>query len=134
MRTRTASLLMLFVVALLATGVLLALAVRALDGTTWSGPWLAPIIAAACQVVTLFAGRRFILSPVAAASPLRVAITLSLIVAGTMVIAAGVVWTVERTIGWILETPALILALWFVLLSAAIGRQNWHAPLKIDIR
>jgi hypothetical protein len=125
---------MLFLLALLAAGVLLAFVVTALEGTAFSGPWLAPLSAGVCQVVALFLGRRFILPPHSLASPVRTAISLTTTVVGTMVIAAGAVWTVERTIGWILATPALSLVLWFVLLWLAIGRQNWQTRLKTDIR
>jgi hypothetical protein len=124
MTNRTASLLLLFLVALLATGILLALAVRLLEGTAASGPWLAPLIAWVCQVIALYGGRRFILSRAVAASPGRSALTIILLVGGTMAVAGAVGWLVARTIGGRVVPPAFMLALWFVLLWAAVSRRN----------
>lgn len=135
MTSRTASLLMLFVAALIATGVLLAVTVRVLEGSSASGPWLAPFIAVTCQATTLYLGRRFILPYRMAVSAARSAVTIVAMVASTMAIAAGVGWVVERTIGWVIASPVFTLALWFVLLWGAVSRQrNWNPRLKNGVR
>lgn len=123
MTNRTASLVMMFIMALVATAVLMAGLLRLLDGATASGPWLLPVLAAGCQAVVLFLGRHHILSPVCAASAGRAAITILMMVALTLAGAVAVVGGVRWLLGSVKGAPILLFAVWFVLLWMMVQRQ-----------
>jgi hypothetical protein len=130
MTNRTASLLMLFVAALIATGVLLGLVVTALDGTRWSGVWVAPLIAAVCQTIALYLGRRFILPPAVAQSRLHAAWSIVTIVAGALAAALLSVWAMRWVGARTFTMPSVTLVLWFIFLWLAVRRQHWHARVR----
>jgi hypothetical protein len=135
MTNRTASLLMLFVVALGSAGVLLAMAVAALDRTAVSGPWLAPVVAGACQAVVLYLGRGYILPDAVAQRPGRAAVTIVSMVALTLAAAVGAVWTMRWASGVGAGASTLTLVVWFSLLWCAMQhQQKWHRPLKNGVR
>ena len=134
MTNRTASLLMLFVAALVATGLLLAIAVNALDGSRTAGPWLAPTIAVLSQVTMFYLGRRFILPPAVAQSGVRSAVTVAGMVIVTLGLAVAVVWLLQRASGRAVAAPTFTLLLWFALLWVAVRRQNWHPSSKTSVR
>lgn len=122
MSPRTASLLMLFVAALGVTGVLLAIAVRTLDGTEISGPWLAPTIAVLCQTIALYWGRWYVLPQRAWDSRARTAVVLATVVALTMAVAVAMVRSIQWIAGAELAIPSLTLPLWFALLWLIVSR------------
>jgi hypothetical protein len=127
MTNRTASLLMLFVAALMTTAVLLALIIGAIDSVEAAGPWLAPLVAVVCQTGMLYLGRRFILSPAFTTSASRAAFTILPLVIVTLLGAYAVGWSLRWAVERAVAAPALTLILWFALLSAAVNRQhNWH--------
>jgi hypothetical protein len=127
MTDRTLSLLMLFVAALIAAGVLLGILVGWLEAAR-SAPWLAPAVAVLCQVTLLFLGRRFILSPDVARSAMRSAVTVVGIVSLSLAAALGAVWLVQQGSGGTLFSPALTLIVWFALIWIAVRRQQkWQS-------
>ena len=135
MTNRTASLLMLFVAALIATGVSMAIAVSALEPTGVSGPWLVPAIAVLCYTTALYLGRHHILPRSLAESPARSVVTLGVMVVVTLSAAVVGARAAQWAIGREVATPALTLTLWFVLLWLAVRRQqNWHLAVKSRVR
>lgn len=120
MTTRALSLLLLFVGALVAAGMLLAMAVSVLDGTSLSGPWLAPALAIVCEVVALYLGRHYILSPPVALTARRAALTIAVSVTLTLAAVLAVIWLVQWISGRSVPVPLLATGLWFVFLWLAL--------------
>jgi hypothetical protein len=118
---RTASLLMLFCAALFTTGVLLALAVSALDRPS---PWLLPALAVVSQIAAFYVGRDALLPREMAAARLRAAGTLIIRVVVTLGLAVSIAWGGL----WIAGRPdisnVLIVVIWFVLLRVAFRRRD----------
>jgi hypothetical protein len=135
MSTRTASLLMLFIAALMATGVVVAVGVAALHGSGAAGPWLVPVVAVVCHTTILFLGRHHILPVALAASLRRAAATVFAMVVVTLAVAWGGIWLLQWLIGRALVPATLTVLVWFVLLWLAVQRQqNWHLSLKSGVR
>jgi hypothetical protein len=126
MTSRTASLLLMFVAALAAAGLVLALVSRVGEGSALVGAWLLPVIAALCLSVVLFVGRHYVLPPVIARSPVRAAVVIVGAVTITMTMAVVAVWGVVGTVAGIAAQratgPLLLLSVWFGLLWAAFTR------------
>lgn len=129
MTNRTGSLLFLFVAALVATAVLLALGVSLLATRGGAEPWLAPVIAVLCQATALYYGRHYILPPVSARSAGRSAIIIAAMVVATLAIAMAVVALLQWTSGRALTPPIVTLVLWFGLLWVAVRQQHARAAL-----
>jgi hypothetical protein len=126
---------MLFVAALIATGVLMAVAVGALDQTGMAGPWLVPVIAVLCQTTAFYLGRHHILPRTLAASATKSALTVIATVALTLAVATAGGWAVQWAVGRDVVAPALTLLLWFALLWLAVGwQQNWNWTVKNSVR
>ena len=135
MTNRTASLLVLFVGALVATGVLMAIAVRTLEPFGMSGPWIVPVIAVLCHTTAFHLGRRYILPRSLASSSAKSAVTLMFIVILTMAGAMAGAWGVQWAIGRQIASPALTLGLWFGLLWLAVRAQHdSHVPANSSPR
>jgi hypothetical protein len=127
MSNRTVSLLLLFVAGLGAASILLAGAVRALDGTVASGPWLAPVLAVGCVTMMLYLGRRYVLPPSHARTAAPAAVRLTLTVAATLAVTALAIWIAQLTFGSVAALPVLGATLWFLLLSWTTGaRRVWN--------
>ena len=140
MTNRTASLLLLFVMSLIVTGVLLALTIAAMDRAALdmgvaSGPWLAPIAAVVCQTSIFYVGRHHILPHALAAASARAAVVLIVVVTITMTLAVGSVWLLQQGVGGRFEVRSVALPIWFALLWFAVCRQQiWHGSLKTGVR
>jgi hypothetical protein len=133
MTIRTASLLMLFVVAFGASAVLLAaiqpMAMR-LDVST---PWLAPAIAVVCYSATLFWGRRYILPYQIAISAPQAWMTLVVLTVGSMALVYGVVWLARRYV--VVIPGAAVAALWFTALWVAVqALHRTTRPSRMPVR
>ena len=122
MSNRTASLLMLFVAAVLVTGVVLAAALRSLQGTAIAGPWMPPAFAVLCFTTVFYVGRRHLLPYRLAASPGRAAATLAVLTSLTLAAALGVVFVLRSAVGSAAEVPSVTLPLWFALLWLTLQR------------
>lgn len=120
MSNRTVSLLMLFVVGVMSTGALSGPALRALTPAGEPGPWLAPLLAIGCCTATFFLGRRFVLPAATAEAPVRAAVTLLLLIGGSMLAAVVVVRSVRAVVGPV-PGPAPLLVLWFAALWLGVA-------------
>ena len=126
MTSRTASLLLMFVAALGAAGVVLALVSRVVEGSAVVGMWLLPGVAALCLSVVLFVGRHYVLAPVVARAPVRAAVAIVGAVTITMTMAVVAVWGIVGTVTGIAAQratgPLVLLSVWFGLLWVAFTR------------
>lgn len=111
MTTRTASLLFLFVIGFLLSGVLLAAVQPAAFRFDASTPWLVPAIAVLCYTITLFAGRGYILPHDMADSVMHALATVAALVTLTMGVGLAGVWMARAVIDGV--PGVLVLALWF---------------------
>jgi hypothetical protein len=131
MTNRTASLVMMFIMALGASAVLMAILLWLLDGANAGGPWLLPVLAAGCQAAVLFLGRHHILSPGATASASRAAVTILIMVASTLAVAVAVVGGVRWLLGSVKGAPVVLFAVWFALLWMMVQRQaRWPRTVR----
>lgn len=122
MSNRTVALLLLFVAALVVTGVLLAVALRALASTSAGEPWLAPVIAVLSSTMTFYWGRRYILPrPLADASG-RAVLALALTVSATLAGTLALMWTLRWVMEPSMESPSVAVPLWFALLWLVLPR------------
>lgn len=131
MTNRTASLAMMFIMALVSTAVLMAVLLWILDGRAAGGPWLLPVLAASCQVTVLFLGRHHVLTPDAAASAARAATTILVMVGSTLAASLVVVGGVRWLLGSVKGAPIVLFVVWFVLLRMLVQRQaHWPRPIR----
>jgi hypothetical protein len=122
MSNRTVALLMLFVAALIAAGILLALMLRVLEGTSISGPWLAPMIAVLSLTLTFYWGRRYILPRSLADASARAVLALTFTVSVTLAATLVFMWAARWIVGLGLETPSVAVPVWFALLWLVLPR------------
>ena len=134
MSIRTASLLFLFVSALLIAGPLAGLMLRLADGSGAAGPWLALALAASCVSLTMFLGRKYILPIEMADSSMALPVVV-LAAGATLAVALVAAWILWTLIGPRLPYGATRLGMWFAGLWLVVdtlhrGREQGRLRVK----
>ena len=124
MTNRTASLFLLFAIATIATGVVVALGVTVATRFGISGPWLLPVLANASYVAVFFFGRQYILPEPIAHSRLYSLLTLTGMMALTSVVAGSIVWLLAAVFHTPLRGAIPMMAVYFVVIFVAIGAMH----------
>ena len=119
MTTRTASLLFLFVAAVILTGPVMGLVLRSLEGFDIAGMWLGVVVVVLSVSVVLFAGRRYIL-PMALTQSRTAFAVIALISAVTFSVALASAWLLQAVIGPRLPYGPVRGAIWFAGLWFAV--------------
>ena len=124
MTTRTASLILLLLVSLVLSAVLLAGATVLTGAWGGGGPWMMPVIAAACHVLVLCAGRRFIVR--AYRAPLRECAFIASVVLGALSLAVIVALFLRMIAGGAIPGPLPVVLMWWGLIWLVLSR--WERP------
>lgn len=130
MTNRTASLLLLFVVAWLLTALMMAMVLSLLVRADMPSPWVMPASALLCFTGTLFVGRHAILPADIAGSRVRAWLTLSMIVGVGIAGVSLILWLVTAV--GVRVRSGVTIALGFAglwLAVRALHRGSWRLPL-----
>jgi hypothetical protein len=126
MTNRTVSLLLLFVIGFLISGVVSALAISlAARAELPTRIWIVPLILFVTYVTVFFSGRQYILPHEIASSSVRALLVIAGWIGTTMLLVGAAVWAIRGTpLGVFLSAGTMTLAWFLLLLGSGVALAN----------